>query len=154
MEFDRKKTLVQLKREKFSNRYWDFTPFPSGYYLRHVPLEQLTPENLLVLIRQAIGLDYLVILALEQLEIQPLMKCRHAEGDLFSAVLCADALVWKRNPGYRKRVAQLWRKASVIVVNRQTPEVRRLLSDYRWFVKSELFLPAADKELSARSFAG
>ena len=149
VEFDRNKSLVQLKREKFGNRYWDFTPFPSGYYLRHVPLGQLSPDQLWVLIRQAIGLDYLVVLALERLEVEPLMKCRHSEGDLLSAVLRADALVWKRNPEYRQRVAQLWRRTSVKIVNRQTPEVRMLLTDYRWFLKSELFLPAADRERPA-----
>lgn len=95
-----------------------------------------------MLIRQAIGLDYVVLLALEKLEIDPLLKSRRTEGDLLSAVLCADALVWKRNPEYRQRVTKLWSKVSVKIVARQTPEVRALLGDYRWFVKAGLFLPA------------
>src|SRR3954454_20410702 len=89
VDFDRSKTLVQLKREKFRDLAWDFHRFPSGFYLRNVPLEQLTGTDMWVLIRQAIGLDYLVILALERLEVNPLLRCRHAEGDLLSAVLCA-----------------------------------------------------------------
>jgi hypothetical protein len=94
-----------------------------------------------VLLRQAIGLDYLVPMALERLEINPLIKCGRAEGDLLSAVLCADALVWKRNPDYRKRVADLWRRISPRLVARQTPETRVLLADYRWFLKAGNFLP-------------
>jgi hypothetical protein len=141
VDFDRTKTLVQLKREKFKNLAWDFHPFPSGYYLRNIPLESLSERDMWVLIRQAIGLDYLVLMALERLEINPLIKCRHAEGDLLSAVLCADALVWKRNPHYRHRVTALWRKISARLVAKQTPEARMLLSDYRWFLKSEKFLP-------------
>jgi hypothetical protein len=142
VEFDRSKSLLQLKREKFRDFSWDFDPFPSGYYLRNVPLETLTEEHMWMLIRQSIGLDYVVLLAVEKLEVEPLLKSRRTEGDLLSAVLCADALVWKRNPEYRQRVTKLWSKVSVKIVARQTPEVRALLGDYRWFVKAGLFLPA------------
>jgi hypothetical protein len=94
-----------------------------------------------VLIRQGIGLDYLVVLALECLEVDPLLKCRHSEGDLFSAVLWADALVWKRNPHYRDRVTKLWRKVSPRLMANEHPMARMLFSDYRWFLKSDKFLP-------------
>ena len=141
MEFDRRKSLLQLKREKFRDFSWDFDPFPSGFSLRHVPLEVLREEHLWILIRQSIGLDYLVLMAIEKLEVNPLLKCRRSEGDLLSAVLCADALVWKRNPQYRQRVTRLWSKVSVKLVTKQTPEVRALLGDYRWFLKTGLFLP-------------
>lgn len=141
LEFDRKKTLLELKREKFRDRSWDFHPFPSGYYLRHVPLEKLSDGDMWMLIRQSIGLDYLVSMALDRLETNPLIKARRAEGDLLSAVLCADALVWKRNPDYRERVLSLWRGASVRLLARRTPEVRMLFADYRWFQKTGAFLP-------------
>jgi hypothetical protein len=141
MELDRTKTLVQLKREKFRDFSWDFHPFPAGYYLRNVPIGELRPADMWVLIRQAIGLDYLIVLALERLEVNPLLKCRSSEGDLLSAVLCADALVWKRNPQYRERVTAVWRKVSGRIVVKQTPENRMLLADYRWFLKTENFLP-------------
>jgi hypothetical protein len=141
LEFDRKKTLLQLKREKFRDQAWDFHPFPSGYYLRNVPLEKLSDGDMWVLIRQSIGLDYVVSMALDRLETDPLVKARRAEGDLLSAVLCADALVWKRNPGYRQRVALLWRKISIRLLAKQTPEVRMLFADYRWFQKAGDFLP-------------
>lgn len=141
MEFDRKKTLVQLKREKFRDFTWDFHPFAAGYYLRHVPLEKLSDGDMWTLIRQAIGLDYLVSMALDRLETNPLIKAKRTEGDLLSAVLCADALVWKRHPAYRARVMALWRKTSVRLVSRQTPEIRMLFADYRWFVKAGDFLP-------------
>ena len=142
MDFDRTKSLLQLKREKFRDLSWDFDPFPSGYYLRKLPLRSLTAEHLWMLIRQSIGLDYVVLLALERLEDDPLLKSRRSEGDLLSAVLCADALVWKRNPQYRYRVTKLWSKVSVKLVTKQTPEVRALFADYRWFIKTGLFLPA------------
>ena len=142
MEFDRSKSLLQLKREKFRDFSWDFDRFPSGYYLRHVPVDCLTDEHLWILIRQSIGLDYLVLLAIERLEENPLLKSRRTEGDLLSVVLCADALVWKRNPQFRQRVTRLWSKVSVRLVAKQTPEVRALFNDYRWFLKTQNFLPA------------
>ena len=141
MEFDRRKSLLQLKREKFRDFSWDFERFPSGYALRHVPVELLRNEHLWTLIRQSIGLDYLMVLALERLEENPLLKSHRSEGDLLSAVLCADALVWKRNPHYRQRVTRLWSKISVRLLAKQTPEVRALFSDYRWFLKTQNFLP-------------
>jgi hypothetical protein len=141
VDFNRGKSLLQLKREKFRDFTWDFERFPSGYQLRHLPLEQLTPQDLWVLIRQSIGLDYLVVLALEKLEKDALLKAHRSEGDLLSAVLCADALVWKRNPQYRARVTRLWSKVSVRLLAKQTPEVRALFSDYRWFIKTQDFLP-------------
>src|SRR5687768_6738119 len=70
MQFDRSKTLVQLKRERFGDPAWDFLPFPSGYYLRNKPVHQLHAVELWILIRQGIGLDYLVLLALERLEVE------------------------------------------------------------------------------------
>jgi hypothetical protein len=141
VEFDRSKSLLQLKREKFRDLSWDFEPFPSGYGLRMWPLQSLTEEHMWILIRQSIGLDYLVLMALEKLEENPLLKSRRSEGDLLSVVLCADALVWKRNPHYRQRVTKLWSKVSVKLVSNQTPEVRALFADYRWFLKTGLFLP-------------
>jgi hypothetical protein len=141
VEFDRSKSLLQLKREKFRDFSWDFQPFPSGYGLRVLPLQSLTEEHMWMLIRQSIGLDYLVLMALEKLEETPLLKSHRSEGDLLSAVLCADALVWKRNPHYRQRVTKLWSKVSVTLVSKQTPEVRALFGDYRWFLKTGLFLP-------------
>jgi hypothetical protein len=141
VDFDRSKTLVQLKREKFRNPYWDFSPFPSGYHLRNVPLRLLAEADMWMLIRQGIGLDYVVLMALERLEVEPLVKCRHAEGDLLSAVLLADALVWKRQPAYRERLMALWRKVSVRLAAHKHPEIRALFSDYRWFVRAGLFLP-------------
>lgn len=142
MDFDRSKSLLQLKREKFRDFSWDFHPFPSGYSLRTLPLDLLTDEQMWILIRQSIGLDYLVLMAVEKLEVNPLLKSRRTEGDLLSAVLCADALVWKRHPEYRVRVTKLWSKVSVKLVSKQTPEVRALFGDYRWFLKAALFLPA------------
>jgi hypothetical protein len=141
VEFDRSKTLVELKREKFRDPFWDFTPFPNGYWLRNVPLNNLTESDMWMLIQQGIGLDYLVLLALERLELDPLLKCRRKPGDLLSAVLAADALVWKRQPHYRKRVTDLWRKVSVKLLANQHPEAKPLFNDYRWFVKAGDLLP-------------
>lgn len=141
MDFDRKKTLVQLKREKFEDPRWDFIPFPSGFFLRNVPLEKLRANDLWTLIRQGIGLDYLIVLALERLEVEPLLKSHHLEGDLLSAVLWADALVWQRNPHFRPRVMKVWRGVAARLAANRHPQARMLFADYRWFLKAGQFLP-------------
>ncbi|MGV3773892.1 MAG: contact-dependent growth inhibition system immunity protein [Verrucomicrobiales bacterium] len=141
MFFDRNKSLIQLKREKFEDKYWDFQPFASGYWLRKLPLSELTDRDIWILIRQGIGLDYLVLIAIEKLEVNPLIRAQHSEGDLLSAVLWADALVWKRHPDYRERVIRMWGKISARLMNQGAPHLRMLFSDYRWFLKADKMLP-------------
>lgn len=141
MEFDRRKTLVQLKRDKFNDARWDFFPFATGYYLRNKPLEKLNATELWILIRQGIGLDYVVLLAMERLEVEPLLRCRHSEGDLLSSVLLADALVWKRNPTFRDRITKIWRRVAPRLMANEHPMARMLFNDYRWFLKADKFLP-------------
>ena len=144
VDFDRSKSILQLKREKFRDPFWDFYLFPSGFWLRKVPLHNLTETDMWVLIRQSIGLDYVVLLAIERLEVDPLVKCKQRAGDLLSAVFAADALVWKRNPHYRQRLMKLWPKVSVRLLASKRPETQILFSDYRWFVRAGELLPKDD----------
>jgi hypothetical protein len=143
MEFDRSKSLTELKRERFRNPQWDFDPFPTGFHLRRIAVGSLTPVELWILIRQGIRLDYVVGLALEVLEEEPLLRCAHADGDLFSSVLLADALVWARNPEFAERALRLWRVAAALLAKNQHPAARMLFADFRWFQKARHFLPKA-----------
>lgn len=146
MDFDRDKSILQLKREQFRDPFWDFSVFPSGFWLRKVPLNNLTETDMWVLIRQSIGLDYVILLAIERLELDPLVKCRQRPGDLLSAVFWADALVWKRHPHYRQRVMKLWPRTAHSLMSRKHPDTAMLFSDYRWFLKTADFLPRAEQE--------
>ncbi|MFE2628343.1 contact-dependent growth inhibition system immunity protein [Streptomyces sp. NPDC059374] len=72
--------------------------------LRRKPLAALTAEDLRLLIRQDVGLPYLLPLAVEVLRIDPLAEGDLYEGDLLAAVLTRRVEVWSRLPQVRREV--------------------------------------------------
>jgi hypothetical protein len=60
-----------------------------------------------VLIGQDIGLDFLVPLALDVVEKEPLIKSEHYRGDLMAVILRAAPSFFQRNPDIRARVDTL-----------------------------------------------
>jgi hypothetical protein len=61
------------------------------------PLNEYTVEDMRIMIGQQIGLDYLIPLALEQLNINILLEGDYYPGDLLVAVLKADKVFWNKN---------------------------------------------------------
>lgn len=66
--------------------------------LRHVPLKDLSTEDLRLLIGQEIGLPFLVPLALEQLAENPWTEGHMYPGDLLKAVATIPADFWSEHP--------------------------------------------------------
>jgi hypothetical protein len=66
--------------------------------LRRRPLNELTTEDLRLLIGQNIGLPYLLPLALEVLRDNPMAAGDFYEGDLLSAVLTRNPAIWTEHP--------------------------------------------------------
>lgn len=64
----------------------------------------MNTEDLRLLIGQDIGLTYLMPLALEKLEQDPLAEGQHYAGDLLVNVLCANAKYYRANPEVRRRL--------------------------------------------------
>ncbi|MEW2419498.1 contact-dependent growth inhibition system immunity protein [Streptomyces nigra] len=78
--------------------------------LRRKPIGGLTVEDMRLLIRQDVGLAYLLRLAMEVLRDTPLAEGDMYEGDLLAAVLTAGA--WGRLCRWRAVVAVAARVAS------------------------------------------
>ncbi|MET9347553.1 contact-dependent growth inhibition system immunity protein [Streptomyces termitum] len=66
--------------------------------LRRKPIGGLTVEDIRLLIRQDVGLVYLLPLAVEILRSDPLAEGDMYEGDLLAAVLTRSAESWTENP--------------------------------------------------------
>jgi hypothetical protein len=74
--------------------------------LRRVPLKDFTVADLRLMIGQQIGLEFLVPLALEHLERDPLIEGSLYPCDLLVNVLTVDVGFWPSHPELRLRAAQ------------------------------------------------
>ena len=76
------KTIENLEKDKWPQHDFDSFLVRRTQELRKIPLNELTTEDLRIMIGQQIGLDYLVPLALETLT-----QDIWAEGDFFEGYL-------------------------------------------------------------------
>ncbi len=74
--------------------------------LRRKPLSDFTVEDLRIVIGQGIGLPFLIPLAVERLEEEPLAAGDFYPGDLLQAVLRTDVGFWAHHPDSCQRVRQ------------------------------------------------
>lgn len=95
---NRQRTLEELEGDRWGPPTFDSHLVTECHRLRKVPLEQLTAENLRIMIGQKIGLPHLMPLALNRLEENPFTEGDFYPGDLLLAVLRAGSDFWKANP--------------------------------------------------------
>jgi hypothetical protein len=103
--------------EQLENDIWP-TPasYPTGlvercYGLRKVPVADLTPGDLRVLVSQQIGLRFLVPLALALLDKNPILEAELYPGDLLGALFNVDTAYWEAHPDQQKQVWALKTRA-------------------------------------------
>jgi hypothetical protein len=95
---------------------------------RKVPLEQLTIEQLRLLIGRKIGLQYLLPIAFEKLKANILAEGDCYEGDLLDVVLKLDNAYWLSQPDYYQRfLSILKKKKSYIEKYNRDNKYRQLL---------------------------
>ena len=104
---DKLKTLEVLE-----NDFWGPPEFESHlvitcHKLRKVPLQELSPENLRMLIGQEIGLQYLIPLALDILENNLLVSGDMFEGDLLCSVAQVSRQFWDNHEDLKVRAFEL-----------------------------------------------
>ncbi len=94
------------------------------YELRKKPISQYSVKNLRILIGQRIGLNYLIPLAIEQLEDNALSSGDLYDGDLLESVVSIGNNFWLANPELKndlERILQHW-------VNHLTSALQKLSS--------------------------
>jgi hypothetical protein len=101
-------TLEELERSNWGEPTYDSHLVKECHRLRRVRLRLLTLENLRILIGQNIGLQFLMPLAIEQLEQDPLAAGDFYPGDLLCSVLRVQPKYWDGD-------AEGFRKVAVIV---------------------------------------
>src|SRR5260221_10739454 len=106
-EEQRNKTLQELEGQD-----WGEPPFPSHlvrtcHALRRKPLRDFTVEDLRIMIGQNISLNYLIPLAIEQLQRDPLVAGDFYPGDLLANVLRVESGFWQGQPHLRQAVQEI-----------------------------------------------
>lgn len=97
-DFDRTKSLQELEQSDWGEPTYDSYLVRTVHSLRRKPLQDFTIEDLRIIIGQELSLDYLMPLAIEQLEANPLAEGHYWQGDLLTAVLRQRAEFWHEHP--------------------------------------------------------
>ena len=101
----RKLTLDQLDPPAWGEPDFDSGLVQACHRLRRKPIEEFTVEDLRIMIGQQICLRWLMPLALDVLEKDPLAEGDFFPGDLLSAVLRPTAEYWAGEPQLRSRLS-------------------------------------------------
>jgi hypothetical protein len=113
-DLDRERRARSL--QELESRDWGSAPFPSHlvrsvHALRRKAIGALTVEELRLLIGQDVGLLFLVPLALERVEADPLAEGDFFTGDLLLSLVRADPSFWLRQRELRARLIAAARRA-------------------------------------------
>jgi hypothetical protein len=98
LDLDRRKTLTELESEDWGRPNFDSHLVTTIHQLRHKPLEQFTVADLQIFIGQNMSLEYLLPIAIERLEDDPLVEGDYYCGDLLVAVLKIEPRFWSEHP--------------------------------------------------------
>lgn len=103
---DRDRTLAHLSRDDWRNPDSSSTQLHRDLCaLRDLPVRQLTPTSLHLLVTHQVGLDVTALLALEHVERDPLGSVALYPGDLLAALLRVDHSFWSDHPELRIRMS-------------------------------------------------
>src|SRR5438132_3871844 len=106
-DFDRNKSLQELERRDWDEPTHDSNLAKACHDLRKKRLIEFTVENLRLMIGQAIGLAYLIPIALDRIEEEPLAEGDLYPGDLLTTVLKIDETFWNSNPESFERARRI-----------------------------------------------
>ncbi len=105
--FDRRKSLQELEQDDWGEPTYDSYLVTAVHRLRRKPLAEFTVEDLRVMIGQGIGLPFLMPLAVERLEEEPLAAGDLHLGDLLRAVLRVGEPFWADHADSFQRVCKV-----------------------------------------------
>ena len=111
IDFDKSKSLQELEDDGWGKASFDSHLVQECHRLRHVPLKDFAVEDLRIMIGQNISLGYLMPMAIEKLEQNPLAEGRFYAGDLLVNVLRADLEFWSKFPALKSKLIKIAEEA-------------------------------------------
>jgi hypothetical protein len=105
--YNRTKSLQELEQDDWGDQNYDSHLVTTVHRLRRKPLAEFTVEDLRIMIGQRVGLPFLIPLAMERLEEEPLAAGDLYAGDLLGAVLRVGDKFWVSHPDFLQRVRKI-----------------------------------------------
>ena len=105
--FDRGKSLQELEGCDWGEPTYHSYLVTTIHRLRRLPLKDFSAEDLRLGIGQNVGLPFLMPLAVEWLEREPLAEGDYYPGDLLTAVLRIEGAFWPDHPDLLRRVREV-----------------------------------------------
>lgn len=113
MIIDRAKTLQEIEGADWGEPAFDSHLVTTCHRLRKKPIKDFTVGDVRIMVGQCIGLNVLVPLALELLELDPFAEGDFYPGDLLNAVITGPELqFWKEHPDLAERLDRVLRRAA------------------------------------------
>lgn len=104
-------TLEDLEGDDWGTPPYDSYLVRTCHRLRRVPLKDFSIEDLRIMIGQEIGLEYLLPIALVELEKDPLAEGDFYPGDLLKNVLGVSREFWRQHSELKERMDAIVEKA-------------------------------------------
>ncbi len=113
---DRRKTLTELEGEDWGPPNFGSHLVTTIHQLRYKPLAEFTVADLQICIGQNVALEWLLPIAIERLQDDPLVEGDYYQGDLLKSVMEIEPAFWSRHPDIRQRI---WHIAQRALARRQ-----------------------------------
>lgn len=107
MATDLDKNLNEIEGESWPDPDYDSYLVKECHRLRTVPLRDFTVEDLRIMIGQDVGLGFLIPLAPQRLESDPLVEGDYYPGDLLSSVLSIPADFWSEHSALHRKMGAI-----------------------------------------------
>ena len=108
------RTIESLEGTKLERTSFQSTLADRCFQLQKTPLNDLSPEDLRLLIFQRIGLSHIVPLAIELLEQDIFTSGDTYVGDLLTSVVSIDQDFWNDNPMLNNRLVEIAHEAEQV----------------------------------------
>ena len=109
---DRRKTLTELEGQDWGPPSFDSHLVTTIHQLRHKPLDEFTVADFQIFIGQNMSREFLLPIAIVQLQDDPFAEGDYCRGDLLNAILRIKSSFWANHPELRETVAQIAQQAA------------------------------------------